>query len=412
MHDDEFLSQFQKAPRPEFAEKLRAKLTHEDYSEESKPMNRLISFPYAMKNAGAVQTNSKPDHRRGYAVMLVASFVLMIFSGAILVTNRGNSLTALSPVAANPMFEYGGHVTSVDSPVAIGAMHSAEMTWIKIQKNFVGVIGSDAKEEIEAAHANGFKILISSDGNDRHLRQGDEAYFKSYASWLARIAAAGADAIEVWNEPNIDTISRQSVAYYMTGERYAPMLKEAYKAIKAANPNTLVISAAPAPTGAADAFTGMLQNDDDWLRELVHAGGLAYMDCVGVYYNEGILPPDATSGDPRDSYYTRYFASMLKTYSDIVVGQKPLCFTEIGYLSSEGYTPLPEMFTWADHVTAAQQGEWLAQAASIAAQSDQVRLMIVWNVDYTNYGDDPQAGYAIIRPDGRCPACDALAALR
>jgi hypothetical protein len=31
-------------------------------------------------------------------------------------------------------------------------------------------------------------------------------------------------------------------------------------------------------------------------------------------------------------------------------------------------------------------------------------------VDFTVYGDDPQAGYAMIRPNGQCPACDALAA--
>ncbi len=38
--------------------------------------------------------------------------------------------------------------------------------------------------------------------------------------------------------------------------------------------------------------------------------------------------------------------------------------------------------------------------------------MIVWNVDFTGYGSDPQAGYAMIRPDGSCPACEALAAAR
>ncbi len=38
-----------------------------------------------------------------------------------------------------------------------------------------------------------------------------------------------------------------------------------------------------------------------------------------------------------------------------------------------------------------------------------VRLMIVFNVDFSTYGADPQAGYAIIRPDGTCPACTALA---
>jgi hypothetical protein len=31
-------------------------------------------------------------------------------------------------------------------------------------------------------------------------------------------------------------------------------------------------------------------------------------------------------------------------------------------------------------------------------------------VDFTQYdvSGDPQAGYAMVRPDGSCPACDAL----
>jgi len=37
--------------------------------------------------------------------------------------------------------------------------------------------------------------------------------------------------------------------------------------------------------------------------------------------------------------------------------------------------------------------------------------MIIWNVDFTRYDDDPMAGYAIIRPGGACPACDALRAV-
>ena len=40
-------------------------------------------------------------------------------------------------------------------------------------------------------------------------------------------------------------------------------------------------------------------------------------------------------------------------------------------------------------------------------------LIIVFNVNFTQFVDnDPQGGYAIIRPDGSCPACQALGALR
>jgi hypothetical protein len=46
---------------------------------------------------------------------------------------------------------------------------------------------------------------------------------------------------------------------------------------------------------------------------------------------------------------------------------------------------------------------------ALSRSSGKVKLLIVWNIDFTNYGDDPMAGYALIRPSGACPACEALA---
>jgi hypothetical protein len=136
------------------------------------------------------------------------------------------------------------------------------------------------------------------------------------------------------------------------------------------------------------------------------------MDCVGVHYNEGILSPSRTSGDPRgnSSHYSRYYQGMVNLYSS-VFPSRPLCFTELGYLSAEGYGPLPAAFSWAANVTAQDQAVWLAEAARLARDSRRVRLMIVWNVDSTDYGADPQAGYAIIRPNNTCNACVTLGAV-
>jgi hypothetical protein len=99
---------------------------------------------------------------------------------------------------------------------------------------------------------------------------------------------------------------------------------------------------------------------------------------------------------------------MVSVYSRAFNGRRPLCFTELGYLTPEGLGPLPGGFAWASNVTVAQQAAWLRQVVDIARRSGNVRLIIIWNVDFQNYGDDPMAGYAIIRPDGSCPACDAL----
>ena len=83
-----------------------------------------------------------------------------------------------------------------------------------------------------------------------------------------------------------------------------------------------------------------------------------------------------------------------------------------GYLSSEGFNSLPVNFGWASGTSEAEHAQWVSEAASIAANSGKVRLFIIYNLDFNNYTDtDPQAGYAIIRPDGDCPACTRLEAL-
>ena len=102
---------------------------------------------------------------------------------------------------------------------------------------------------------------------------------------------------------------------------------------------------------------------------------------------------------------------MVNLYWGAFGGTRPLCFTELGYLTSEGFGPLPSYFSWAGGTSLSEQAQWLAEAASLAGNSGQVRFMIIFNVDFTLYGDDPQAGYAMVRPDGSCPACASLGAV-
>ncbi|GAB4520982.1 MAG: hypothetical protein OHK0046_31790 [Anaerolineae bacterium] len=308
-------------------------------------------------------------------------------------------------------FEYGGHVTSASSSSAVNAMRNAGMTWMKVQVRYgVGGGTEAAAEAINAARANGFKILLGVVGSPAELRAGGGDYINQFAAHLGAVAALGPDAIEVWNEPNL---AREWPEGQISGANYTAMLSAAYRAIKAANSSVLVIAGAPSPTGAEAAFPGQVVNDDNFIRQMMDAGAINYMDCMGLHYNEGIVSPTQTSGDPRDNYYTRYLPTLLNTYWNLIGGQKPICITELGYLTPEGYGALSAFWSWGQNTTVAQQAAYLAQAAAYAAQSGRVRLMIVWNVDFTQFNaNDPMGGYAIIRADGSCPACGALAGAR
>lgn len=324
----------------------------------------------------------------------------------------GGGQGAVAPGAGSIVvgnFEYGGHVTGTGTG-ASGAMQRAGMTWMKVQLRYSpGTDPGVASQYISEAHGRGFKILLGVVGYPADLAAGGSGYMQQFASFLGGVASQGPDAIEVWNEPNID---REWPEGQISGATYTEMLRLAYQAIKGANGGVMVISAAPAPTGAEAAYPGRVVNDDRFVRDMVAAGAANYMDCLGAHYNEGIVPPSARNGDPRDGYYTRYFFGMLDTYWNAIGGARPICFTELGYLTPEGYPPLDPYFGWASNVTVAQQAAWLAEAAALASQSGKVRLMIIWNVDFSNYGADPMAGYAMIRPGGGCPACDAMAAAR
>jgi len=311
--------------------------------------------------------------------------------------------------AASGSFELGGHVLQLNANT-VSLMQRAGMTWMKVQLRYSpGTDPGVASQYISEAHGRGFKILLGVVGYPNDLAAGGAGYMQQFASFLGGVASQGPDAIEVWNEPNID---REWPEGQISGASYAEMLRLAYQAIKGANGGVMVISAAPAPTGAEAAYPGRVVNDDRFVRDMVAAGAANYMDCLGAHYNEGIVGPSQRNGDPRDGYYTRYFFGMLDTYWNAIGGARPICFTELGYLTPEGYPPLDPYFGWAANVTVSQQAAWLAEAAALASQSGRVRLMIIWNVDFSNYGTDPMAGYAMIRPGGGCPACDALAGAR
>ena len=325
-------------------------------------------------------------------------------------TGTGTTGGGTTPPSAPPppvnigSFELGGQTHSLAHPAQ---MLYAGMTWVKFQHKWGAGDSPDAVAgRIQSAHANGFKVLLSIPGSDH-----SNIDFGAYAAFVGGVAALGPDAIEVWNEMNID---REWPAGQISPSTYTTsMLAPAYQAIKAANANVMVISGAPAPTGFYGGCSGAGCNDDQYVAGMAAAGAANYMDCIGIHYNEGIISPSQTSGDPRSEHYTRYFWGMVNAYYNAFGGSRKLCFTELGYLSGDGYGGIPAGFAWAGNTSVAEHAAWLAEATSLAGNSGKVRMLIIFNVDFTFYdpNGDPQAGYAMIRPDGGCPACDTLHAV-
>ncbi|HEC24240.1 MAG TPA: hypothetical protein ENI95_15125 [Chloroflexi bacterium] len=309
------------------------------------------------------------------------------------------SYAGLPPITRG--FMLGGQTHTLDHP---DAMRQAGMTWVKFQHKWSpGQDPAILAGRIEQAHASGFRVLLSIPG----AAYPSSIDFADYVNFVRGVAALGADGIEVWNEMNL---SREWPAGQISPSSYVNnMLAPAYRAIKAANPNTIVIAGALAPTGVDDNYS--VWSDARYLAGMRNAGAAYYMDCLGVHYNAGATPPDQSYGHPADpgaGHYSWYFWPTYNLYAG-TFPRTQLCYTELGYLSPEGYGSLPPMFWWGSGTSVGEQAAWLARSAEALRSTGRVRLMIVFNVDFTVWGDDPQAGYAIIRPGGGCPACDALA---
>lgn len=308
----------------------------------------------------------------------------------------------------------GGQLVDFDDNAA-QRMKDAGMTWVKWQIPFI--VGDTnlipvVRDRINWSHEHGFFVFLSLKGDKNELAAMGADYYPLYAEAAGQIAAMQPDAIQIWNEMNLD---REWPQGQIDPRGYVELLRQSYEAIKAADPAVQVVTGAPSPTGAEGAFgLDRVWNDDRYYLGMANAGAANYSDCIGIHYNEGIISPRLQGGDPRGEYPTYYFPLMIQRalfpFRDT---NKPLCFSEMGYLSADGYGALPSGFAWGANTSVQEQAEWLADAVTIAGSTGNVDLIIVFNVNFTQFVEgDPQGGFAIIRPDGSCPACDALGALR
>ncbi|MEL6526397.1 MAG: hypothetical protein AAFQ07_11880, partial [Chloroflexota bacterium] len=278
-------------------------------------------------------------------------------------------------------FEFGAYTPIMPTIEATTDLQDAGAQWVASyvyfrfdEPNQLQAI--DAR--IENAHSEGFKILFTVQGE---FPTNPDAYYQQYSDFLAQIASSGADAIEIWSEPNID---RAFPREYLGAEHYAELLAVTIPAIREANRDTLIISGAPVPTAASEAFPDQVINDDDFLHELYEMGVLDDVDCVGMRYMEGAVPPLATSGDTRDNYYTRYLPTQLQTYRMLVSAEIPFCITELGYFAGEDMPDIPTFFEWANTTSRDEQQQWTREALEWLSLQADVRLAIVWHLDLGN----------------------------
>ena len=216
--------------------------------------------------------------------------------------------------------------------------------------------------------------------------------YADFAATLAERFEGKVAAYEVWNEPNIERFWSGGPD---AGE-YARLLREAYPAIKAADPAAEVV------------FGGLSTNDYDFLEKAYAAGAKGSFDVLGThpYTYCGSSGPDSVRrrADGRltpDSFiaYRELRASMVARGD-----AKPIWATEFGWNTS-GRECDPGAGFWQGGVSEAKQAEYLTRAMEIFARDPYVEVAMWYSLRdaywLTDAPNDPEASTGLLKVDYR-----------
>ncbi|MEZ4541642.1 MAG: cellulase family glycosylhydrolase [Chloroflexota bacterium] len=373
---------------------------------------------------------------------------LAVAEGEPLLEAAPPATPAISGPFSPDSFGYGiqvhGNATVGNPADTMAAVHDQlGMNWVKAQIQWWLVEPDPTGDDqwffydavIDEAHNKGLRLMLSVVGAPAWTRaaggeNGPPDEYNEYARFLGEMIdrhPGQIDAIEVWNEENLDR--EWTSANGISPEDYVRFLQVAHDAIKAKDPNIIVISGALSPTGAGDWVRWA--DDFEYLDRALAAGMLNYADCVGAHHNGYNIGPDvpydaagatakaatATFRGPFDNpHHSWSFYTTLNTYADKVQAidpNKKLCVTEFGWATSEGYAEFPLGFEFAQDNTLQDQAGYIVQAFTQMNESGDVWLAFLFNFDFGNKGngptDDP-VPYSIIDTQGiPRPAYGALA---
>jgi hypothetical protein len=238
----------------------------------------------------------------------------------------------------------------------------------------------------------------------------DYADFGDFCGVLADRYKGRIAVYQVWNEPNL---SREWGDLQPDPLAYTELLKVCYEAIKAADPEAIVISAGLAPTGTG---LPLAIPDDEYLQGMYDAGAADYFDVLGLnapgYKAPPEVPPEEGESNPEYGGGRWFVFRHVEDMREIMVangdGHKQAAILELGWTTDEVH---PE-YAW-HAVTEAEQADYLVRAYTYAAENwtpwmGLITAIYISDPDW-NPEDHEQWWWAITLPDGsKRPAYAAL----
>lgn len=253
-----------------------------------------------------------------------------------------------------------------------------------------------ADQVVAAAEYYGLDLVVRLDQHPAWVSDVDMSFnappekLADYADYVQRVAERYRGRVRayiIWNEPNL--------AIEWGGKRPDPagftgLLAAGYRAVKAGDPEALVVAAGLAPTNSHDE---QAMDERDFLRAMYRAGAGAYFDVLAAHPYSFGQPPDAPASDSDHPAFDRLveLREIMVVFGD---RHKPVWITEMGWT----VMPPPEQPDIG--VSLEQQAAYLVQALDIIRQQwPWVELITIWNLSQVE-PDDPFGGYSLLDAGG------------
>ncbi len=187
------------------------------------------------------------------------------------------------------------------------------------------------------------------------------------------------DAYQVWNEPNL---TREWAGHIPSPEGYVKLLATCTTAIRAADPDAIIISAGLSPTATRDASA---MPHMEYLWKMYEAGASPYFDVLGVHAPGWKFAPEVESDVPvAENYYEWQRFRHAEDMRAIMVANgdahKQIAITETGWTIDQRPDSIYSHFG----VTPEQQGDYLRRAYAYAAENWRPWLGLMTTIYYPN----------------------------
>ena len=349
--------------------------------------------------------------------------------------SKGNSVPPLTRTTVIS-FDYGIHVAATTNlnlqieqlkKLGVGWV-ILDMPWATIETRQNEYDWGEWDERINAYNEAGFNILmrISAAPNwarptddDKSVRgmPKDPQTIAMFVTLLTGRYHGKIQAIEIWQEQNL---------YYAVGgqgrvnvDDYMALLTIAYQAIKASDPNIVVISGGLTPISGSQPY-GV--DDVIYLEQMYERGLKGVSDAVGAHPPGFINPPDALflgSDDNLargyDDHRSFFFRNTMEAYREIMLkhddGNRMIVPTEFGWPVFR-YDASDSRFVFAQENSLEEQAAYIVRAYEMGRDWGWVGPMFLFNLDYALVQPDSAlSNFSILSKDGPTPAYEQLQAV-